>query len=162
MFSSTAAQVKTQPRMTQPRNGNTGEDQGAWRSRRMTSPMLTALNETIAKAMVMLTEACVVLGLPGPHSRTDRAVAATTNPKMNQRMTHGRVTILVPGLRGGRCITPGSGTSAMNPITTVMTTKNLQNSSCSGNRATPPLMSRIVAYTINCSTDDKIVSCILT
>ena len=27
-----------------------------------------------------------------------------------------RVTILVPGLRGGRCMTPGSGTSTMNPI----------------------------------------------
>ena len=95
--------------------------------------------------MVMLTDACVVLGLPGPHSSTDRAVAATTNPVTNQRMTCGRLTILVPGLRGGRCITPGSGTSTMNPITTVMTTKNLQNSSCSGNRATPPLMLRMVA-----------------
>jgi hypothetical protein len=36
-----------------------------------------------------------------------------------------RLTILVPGLRGGRCITPGSGTSTMNPMTTVITTKNL-------------------------------------
>src|SRR5690348_17701779 len=60
MFSSTAAQVRTQPRMTQPRNGNTGEDHGAWRSRRMTRPMLTALSETMANAMVMLTDACVV------------------------------------------------------------------------------------------------------
>src|SRR6516225_3024549 len=128
----------------------------------MTRPMLTALSETMAKAMVMLTDAPVVFGLPGPHSRTESAVAATTNPKTNQRMIHGLVTILVPGLRGGRCMTPGSGTSAMNPITTVMTTKNLQNSSCSGNRATPELMLRMVAYTISCSTDDKIVSCILT
>jgi len=107
--------------------------------------MLTADSETMANAMVMLTEAPVVDGLPGPHSRTASAVAATVNPKTNQRMTHGRVTILAPGLRGGRCMTPGSGTSAMNPITTVMTTKNLQNSSCSGNRATPPLMSGMVA-----------------
>src|ERR1051326_3661093 len=102
MPSSTAAQVRTQPRMTQPRKGNTGEDHGAWRSRRMTRPMLTADSETMAKAMVMLTDAWVVLGLPGPHSSTDRAVAATVNPKMNQRMTHGLVTILVPGLRGTR------------------------------------------------------------
>ena len=86
MPSSTAAQVRIQPRMIQPRKGNTGEDHGAWRSRRMTRPMLTALNETMAKAMVMLTDAAVVLGLPGPHSSTDRAVAATTNPVMNQRM----------------------------------------------------------------------------
>ena len=55
------------------------------------------------------------------------------------------MTILVPGLRGGRCMTPGSGTSTMNPITTVMTTKNLQNSSWSGNSATPPLMFKMVA-----------------
>ena len=31
----------------------------------------------------------------------------------------------------------------MNPMTTVTTTKNLANSSCIGNRATPPLMLRI-------------------
>ncbi len=49
----------------------------------------------------------------------------------------------------------------MNPITTVMTTKNLQNSSCSGNRATPPLMLKMVAYTMSSSTEDKMVSCIL-
>src|SRR6201987_1342227 len=122
----------------------------------MTRPMLTALNEPMAKAMVMLTDAWVVLGLPGPHSSTHRAVTATTNPVTNQRMTCGRVTILVPGLRGGLCMTPGSGTSTMNPITTVMTTKNLQNSSWSGNRATPPLMLKMVAYTISCSTDDRI------
>ena len=41
------------------------------------------------------------------------------------------------GLRG-RCITPGLGTSAMNPVTTVMTTKNLQNTS--GNKATTATM----------------------
>ena len=33
----------------------------------------------------------------------------------------------------------------MNPTTTVTTTKNLQNSSCIGNSATPPLMLKIVA-----------------
>ena len=88
-------------------------------------------------------------------------MAASTNPVTNQRMIWGRLTIFVPGLRGGRCMTPGSGTSTMNPMTTVMTTKNLQNSSCSGNRATPPLMLRMVAYTISCSTDDRMVSCSL-
>ena len=39
------------------------------------------------------------------------------------------------GLRG-RCITPRPGTSAMNPVVTVMTAKNLQNTSNSGNKAT--------------------------
>lgn len=29
MFSATAAKVRIQPRMTQPRQGNTGDDQGA-------------------------------------------------------------------------------------------------------------------------------------
>ncbi len=43
------------------------------------------------------------------------------------------------GLRG-RCITPGLGTSAMNPVTTMMTTKNLQNTSSSGNKATTATM----------------------
>src|SRR5215831_12206924 len=128
----------------------------------MTRPMLTALNETMANAMVIDADACVVLGFPGPKASTQSAVAATANPVTNQRMIWGRFTIFVPGLRGGRCITPGSGTSTMNPITTVMTTKNLQNSNWSGNSATPPLMLRIVAYTINCSTDDRIVNCILT
>jgi hypothetical protein len=41
---------------------------------------LTADSETRAKAMVMGTEASVVLGSPGPHSRTPRAAAAITNP----------------------------------------------------------------------------------
>lgn len=44
-----------------------------------------------------------------------------------------------PGLHG-RCITPGLGTSAMNPVTTMMTTKNLQNTSSSGNKATTATM----------------------
>src|SRR5215470_14028561 len=117
--------------------------------------MLTALNEMMANAMVMEADACVVLGLSGPHSSTERAVTATTNPVTTQRMICGWLTIFVPGLRGGRCMTPGSGTSTMNP-------KNLQNRSCSGNRATPPLMLKMVAYTISCSTDDRIVSCSLT
>ena len=137
MPSSTAAQVSVQPRMIHPRYGNIGGDQAGSRSRRMTRPRLTALNETMAKAMVMLTDACVVLGLPGPHSSTPSAMAATMKPLANQRISCGRLTILVPGLRGGRCITPGSGTSAMKPITTVITTKNLQNSSWSGNSAMP-------------------------
>ena len=84
------------------------------------------------------------------------------NPVTTQRTICGVLTIFVPGLRGGRCMTPGSGTSTMNPITTVMTTKNFANSSWSGKRATPSLMLRIVAYTISCSTDDRIVSWSLT
>src|SRR5215472_1723897 len=127
----------------------------------MIRPMLTALNEMMAKAMVMDADGCVVLGLSGPPSSTESAVTATTNPVTTQRTICGRLTIFVPGLRGGRCMTPGSGTSTMNPITTVMTTKNLQNSSCSGNRATPPLMLKMVAYTISWSTEDRMVSCIL-
>src|SRR6516225_11367901 len=117
MLSSTAAQVMTHPAMTQPRNGNTGDVHGAPRSRRSTSPMLTALNDMKAKAMVIETEPAVVLGLPGPQVRIPSAMAATTNPLTSQRMTCGVLTILVPGLRGGRCMTPESGTSTMNPIT---------------------------------------------
>jgi hypothetical protein len=43
------------------------------------------------------------------------------------------------GLRG-RCITPGLGLSAMNSVTTVMTTKDLQNTSSSRNMATTATM----------------------
>ena len=143
--SSTAAQVRAQPRMIQPRYGNTGEDHGASRSRRITTPRLTALKATTAKAIVIEIEPCVVLGLPGPSWSTSSAVTATTKPVTTQRMVWGRFTILVAGGRGGRCMTPGSGTSTMKPITTVTTTKNLQNSSCIGNSATPPLMLKIVA-----------------
>ena len=50
----------------------------------------------------------------------------------------------------------------MNPTTTVTTTKNLQNSSCIGNSATPPLMLKIVASSMSCSTEDRIVSCSFT
>ncbi len=83
-------------------------------------------------------------------------------PLTSQRTVCARVAILEPGVRGGRCITPGSGTSTMNPTTTVTTTKNLAKSSCIGNNATPPLMFRIVAYSISCRTDDRIVSCSFT
>ena len=58
----------------------------------------------MANAMVMLTEGPVVLAWSGPHSRTDKAVAATTSPKTNHRMTHGRVTIFVPGVRDAETI----------------------------------------------------------
>src|SRR5215207_10308529 len=115
--------------------------------------MLTAVSATMAKAMVMAADGCSVLGSSGPQASTANAVAATMNPVTTQRMICGGLTIFVPGLRGGRCMTPGSGTSTMNPITTVTTTKNLANSSCIGNRATPPLMLKMVAYSISCSTD---------
>src|SRR5215471_1650673 len=128
----------------------------------MTRPRLTALSATMANAIVIDTDGSVVLGSSGPQLSTASARPAMTKPLSSQRTTWGRVTILVPGLRGGRCITLGSGTSAMKPITTVMTMKNLQNSNCSGNRAMPELMLKIVAYTINCSTEDRIVSCSLT
>ena len=141
--------------MIHPKYGNRGDDHGASRSRRSTTPRFTALSATIANAIVMETEAWSVLGASGPHSSTASASPAMTNPLTSQRTTWGRVTILVPGVRGGRCITLGSGTSAMNPMTTVTTTKNLQNSNCIGNSATPPLMSKIVARTMSCSTDGQ-------
>ena len=61
------------------------------------------------------------------------------------RAGFGETTLLQSALeqaaaRGRRCITPGLGTSAMNPVTTVMTTKNLQNTSSSGNKATTATM----------------------
>ena len=46
MVSSTAAQVRPQPAMSHPKYGKTGADQGAWRSRRMTTPRFTALSAT--------------------------------------------------------------------------------------------------------------------
>ena len=103
-----------------------------------------------------------MLGSSGPHSSSESALKAMMKPLITQRTVCGLVAIRVPGLRGGRCITPGSGTSTMNPITTVTTTKNLPNSSFIGNRATPPLMLKIVASSISCSTDDRIVSCSFT
>ena len=69
----------------------------------MIRPMLTALSETMAKAMVILMDAWVVLGLPASSS-TARAVAAITNPLTTQQNVGGMLTIFVPGLRGGRCI----------------------------------------------------------
>src|SRR3954451_11427649 len=159
MDSSTAAQVSTQPAMIQPKYGKSGEDHGASRSRRMTTPKLTALNETSAKAIVMEVDPVSVLGSPGPQASRPNAMPATRKPLMAHRISCGRFTILVPGERGGRCMTLGSGTSTMNPTTTVTTTKNLQNSSCKGKSATPWLMLRMVAYTINCRTEDRIVSC---
>ena len=104
----------------------------------------------------------MVLGVSGPQFNTMMARPATTKPLISHRTTCGRVTILVPGLRGGRCMTLGSGTSAMKPTTTVTTTKNLQNSSCIGNSATPPLMLKIVARSMSWSTDDSTVSCSFT
>ena len=124
--------------------------------------MLTALSETTAKAIVIEADGCVVLGSSGPHASTARAQAATTNPLTTQRTICGRVDDPGAGLARRPLHHAGSGTSTMNPMTTVTTTKNLQNSSCSGNSATPPLMLRIVANTISCSTDDRIVSCSLT
>ena len=55
-----------------------------------------ALSETIANAIVIYVDGSVVLGLPGPHSSTMRAVTATANPVMAQRTICGGLTILVP------------------------------------------------------------------
>jgi hypothetical protein len=128
----------------------------------MTRPLLTALRATTAKAIVIDTDGSVVLGSPGPQASSINARAEMMKPVMAQRTVCGRVAIRDPGVRGGRCMTPGSGTSTMNPITTVTTTKNLANSSCIGNRATPPLMLKMVAYSMSCSTEDRIVSCSFT
>src|SRR3954453_2941787 len=128
----------------------------------MTRPLLTALRATMAKAMVIDTDGSVVLGAPGPHANTIKAREEMMKPVIAQRTVCGCVAILDPGVRGGRCMTPGSGTSTMKPMTTVTTTKNLQKSSIIGNSATPPLMLKIVASSISCSTDDRIVNCIFT
>ena len=58
-------------------------------------------------------------------------------------MILGVLTILAPGLRRDRCMTSRSGPSTMNSVTTVMTAKSLQDSSWSGNTATPELMLKI-------------------
>ena len=123
---------------------------------------MTALSATMAKAIVIDTDGvgrARLVRAPGQHHQRQAG-----DDEAGDRPAHdlGAVTILDPGLRGGRCMTPGSGTSTMNPMTTVTTTKNLPNSSCIGNRATPPLMLKIVAYSISCSTDDRIVSCSFT
>ena len=109
MLSSTAAQVRIHPRMIQPKYGNIGDDHGASRSRRITTPRFTALSATIAKAIVIEIDAWSVLGVSGPHCNAASARPAMMKPLISQRITWGRVTILVPGLRGGRCITLGIG-----------------------------------------------------
>ena len=72
--------------MIQPSHGNTGDDHGASRSLRMTPPRFTAVRAITAKAIVIDTDAWVVLGLSGPHSSNDRAVMATTKPLIAHRM----------------------------------------------------------------------------
>src|SRR5689334_22674514 len=124
----------------------------------MTRPRLTAVSDTKANAIVIEADGSVVLGVSGPRTRIPSAITATTDPLTTHRTICGVLTIRVPGARGGRCITPGSGTSITNPITTVITTKNLQNRSCNGKSATPPLMLKIVASSMSWSTDDRIVS----
>jgi hypothetical protein len=71
--------------MIQPKYGNTGQDQDASRSRRVTTPKFTALRETIANAIVMEADGSVVLGWSGPHSSTASAVTASANPVIAQR-----------------------------------------------------------------------------
>ena len=95
--------------MIHPRYGNIGDDHGASRSRRITMPRLTALSATTAKAIVIEIDGSVVLGSSGPHCRTASARPAMMKPLITQRTIWGRVTILVPGLRGGRCMTLGIG-----------------------------------------------------
>ena len=80
MPSSTAAQVRTQPAMSQPKYGNIGDDHGACRSRRMTTPRFTALSATTANAMVIETEPTVVVGSSGPHSSTASALDGDEEP----------------------------------------------------------------------------------
>ena len=53
--------------MIQPKYGNTGDDHGASRSRRITRPRFTALSATIANAIVIETDGWSVLGASGPH-----------------------------------------------------------------------------------------------
>ena len=89
MLSSTAAQVRIQPRMIHPKYGNTGDDHGASRSRRSTTPRFTALSATIANAIVIEIDAWSVLGLSGPQSRTASARPAMTKPLMSQRIDLG-------------------------------------------------------------------------
>ena len=67
MPSSTAAHVRPQPAISHPKYGNSGDDHGTWRSRRMTTPRLTALNATTANAIVIDTDAAVADGSSGPH-----------------------------------------------------------------------------------------------
>ena len=69
MLSSTAAQVRIQPRMIQPKYGNSGDDHAGSRSRRSTTPRFIALSATIANAIVIEIDGCVVLGASGPHCK---------------------------------------------------------------------------------------------
>ena len=82
MLSSTAAQVRIQPRMIHPKYGNTGDDHGASRSRRSTTPRFTALSATIANAIVIETDGWSVLGASGPQCNTASARPAMTKPLM--------------------------------------------------------------------------------
>ena len=73
MLSSTAAQVRTQPRMIHPKYGNTGDDHGASRSRRSTTPRFTALSATMANAIVIEIDGWSVLGCVGAPLQAPRA-----------------------------------------------------------------------------------------
>ena len=65
MDSPTAAQVRSHPRIIQAKYGNSGEDHGASRSRRITTPRFTAVSDTKANAIVIEIDGRVVLGLSG-------------------------------------------------------------------------------------------------
>src|SRR4051794_17845017 len=84
MFSSTAAQVSVHPKMIQPRYGKIGADHHASLSRRITRPLLTALSATTAKAIVIDTDASVVLGSSGPHDSTISAKLEMMKPLITQ------------------------------------------------------------------------------
>jgi len=68
---------------------------------------LTALSATTAKAIVIATDGSVVLGSPGPQASTIKAKPEMMKPVIAQRAVWERVAILDPGVRGGRCMTPG-------------------------------------------------------
>ena len=89
MLSSTAAHVSVHPSMIQPKYGNTGDDSGDSRSRRITMPRFTALKATMAKAIVIDTDGSVVLGWSGPHCKIASASPAMMKPLINQRTTWG-------------------------------------------------------------------------
>ena len=95
---------------------------------------MAAIAHHLKNAVVIATDGSVVLGSPGPQASTIKAKPEMMKPVIAQRTVWERVAILDPGVRGGRCMTPGCGTSTMNPMTTVTTTKNLANRSCNGNR----------------------------
>ena len=159
MPSSTAAIVRNQPSITHPIKGNNGADHIGSRSRRITRPLFTPARATTANAIVIDTDPTVVLGSSGPYWSKTSAGAAMSNPPITHLTVWARLAIFVPGTRGGRCMTLGSGTSTMKPTTTVAMTKNFANNSCIGKRATPPLTLRMVASNINWSTEDSTVSC---